>query len=322
MAVLLGNSVLQILVGLIVGVEQSLVSVGVGILLQSSDAANSSSQISSLGIVTDVQSGDSTVSILLDVGNNSAAGSILGQSANQVLQGGDGLIHRRGVIGVRLNPGSNLSQSIQRLLGALGDQLGSQLLIGNGAGRLAGISTNQSGQLAIGGVQISLVSLAVDLGLQGSLQLGLAHLILRCQSAQISNVAGNLCDLSIGVVLHGLAGRNSGVVSASTDRGGVALDYDSPDRAVVNLANTGISVDIQHALCGSSRLTRSIGVQTYALSILLITEVQLASVVGQVEAISVADGRQASLITMVHKFVVLSHSDSSFLLTYCGLVYL
>lgn len=58
-AVLLGNSVLQILVGLIVGVEQSLVSVGVGILLQSSDAANSSSQVSSLGIVTDVQSGDS-----------------------------------------------------------------------------------------------------------------------------------------------------------------------------------------------------------------------------------------------------------------------
>ena len=56
-AVLLGNSVLQILVGLIVGVEQGLVSVGVGILLQSSDAANSSSQVSSLGIVTDVQSG-------------------------------------------------------------------------------------------------------------------------------------------------------------------------------------------------------------------------------------------------------------------------
>jgi len=51
-AVLLGNSVLQILVGLIVGVEQSLVSVGVGILLQSSDAANSSSQVSSLGIVS------------------------------------------------------------------------------------------------------------------------------------------------------------------------------------------------------------------------------------------------------------------------------
>ena len=319
---LLGNSVFQILVGLIVGVEQGLVSVGVGILLQSSDAANSSSQVSSLGIVTDVQSGDSAVSILLDVGNHSVADSPLGQSANQVLQGGDSLIHRRGVIGVRLNPSGDLGQSIQRLLGALGDQLGSQLLIGNGTGRLTGISTNQSGQLAIGGIQIGLFSLAVDLGLQGSLQLGLAHLVLLCQSAQTINNAGNLCDLRIGVVLHSLAGRHSAVISVLADSGSITLDHNDPSGAIVDLANTGIGIDIDHALGRSGRLTLSAGIETDALTVLLVTEIQLAGVVGQVEATSVADGRQVNLITMVHKFVVLSHSNSSFLLTYCGLVYL
>ena len=322
MAVLLGNSVLQILVGLIVGVEQSLVSVGVGILLQSSDAANSSSQVSSLGIVTDVQSGDSAVSILLDVGNHGVADSSLGQSANQVLQGGDSLIHRRGVIGVRLNPSGDLGQSIQRLLGALRDQLGSQLLIGDGTGRLTGISTNQSGQLAIGGVQIGLFSLAVDLGLQGSLQLGLAHLVFLCQSAQTINNAGNFCDLRIGVVLHRLAGRHSAVISVLADSGSITLDHNNPSGAIVDLANTGIGIDIDHALGRSGRLTLSAGIETDALTVLLVTEIQLAGVVSQVEATSITNGRQVGLVTMVHEFVVCSHSISSFLLTYCGLIYL
>ena len=219
---------------------------------------------------------------------------------------------------MRLNPSGDLGQSIQRLLGALGDQLGSQLLIGNGTGRLTGISTNQSGQLAIGGVQ----SLAVDLGLQGSLQLGLAHLVLLCQSAQTINNAGNLCDLRIGVVLHSLACRHSAVISVLADSGSITLDHNNPSGAIVDLANTGIGIDIDHALGRSGRLTLSAGIETDALTVLLVTEIQLAGVVSQVEATSITNGRQVSLVTMVHEFIVCSHSISSFLLTYCGLVYL
>ena len=76
-----------------------------------------------------------------------------------------------------LNPLSNLSQSIQGLLGALGDQLSGQLLVGDGAGALTSIRTDQSGQIGAG-------SLAVQHSLQSGIQIGLRDLSLVGQGRQ------------------------------------------------------------------------------------------------------------------------------------------
>ena len=86
-----------------------------------------------------------------------------------------------------LNPLSNLSQSIQGLLGALGDQLSSQLLVGDGAGALTSILTDQSGQIGAG-------SLAVQHSLQSGIQIGLRDLSLVGQGRQTRHrniLAGN-----------------------------------------------------------------------------------------------------------------------------------
>ena len=86
-----------------------------------------------------------------------------------------------------LNPLSNLSQSIQGLLGALGDQLSGQLLVGDGAGALTSIRTDQSGQIGAG-------SLAVQHSLQSGIQIGLRDLSLVGQGRQTRHrniLAGN-----------------------------------------------------------------------------------------------------------------------------------
>nr|DAG09071.1 MAG TPA: hypothetical protein [Caudoviricetes sp.] len=108
-------------------------------------------------------------------------------TGNDTVQLGDGSIHRGSVIGVILNPLSNLSQSIQGLLGAIGDQLSSQLLVGDGTGALTSILTDQSGQIGAG-------SLAVQNSLQSSIQIGLRNLSLVGQSGQTRHrniLAGN-----------------------------------------------------------------------------------------------------------------------------------
>src|SRR5699024_2958772 len=87
------------------------------------------------------------------------------------LQLGDGGVHSTGIIRVILNPVGNLLKGVQAVLGIVGNQLCGQLLIGDGAGALAGVGANQG----------------ADAGhnrLESGIEVSLRHLRLVGQSSQ------------------------------------------------------------------------------------------------------------------------------------------
>ena len=113
-----------------------------------------------------------------------------------------------------MNPGCNLCQGIQGVLGLSGDELGSQLFVGNGADALAGISADQ-------GVNGGLVGLAINLRGQSGFQIRLSNLVLRCQSAQALDRTGHdIGNLVVHILLHGGVRNVILFVAQITDSGG------------------------------------------------------------------------------------------------------
>ena len=92
---------------------------------------------------------------------------------------------------MRLNPCGDFCQSIQRLIGILRDELLCQLLVGNGAGGLAGVSADQ-------GVNIGLCGICGILGGLDVGVLGALGLIGVCQVKSVDGITHSLRHRTLG----------------------------------------------------------------------------------------------------------------------------
>ena len=162
--------------------------------------------------------GQGSGQLALDGGNHSGVVILLtADTSHNAVKLGDGGVHRRSVIRMLLNPVGNLSQSVQRILSALGNQLGSQFLVGDGADALAGVRANQ-------GVHIGLGGLRSQHGGQSGVEVRLGHLSLVGQSSQ--TLDRNVCAVDSQSAV-GSAGGNQDVHHLIGDSQSGAVDLDA-----------------------------------------------------------------------------------------------
>ena len=207
--------------------------------------------------------------LALDGGHHGGVVVILTADAgNDAVELGDGGVHGGGVIGVVLNPLGDLSQSVQGLLRALGDQLGSQLLVGDGADALAGVGADQ-------GVHIRLGGLGGQNSRQGGVQVRLRNLSLVGQGSQTLHRHVGAID---GQGAVGGAGADQDVNHLVGDGQGSAVDLDAHQRLRLDSVDLGLGALGQHLQLVKSGVLRHIHVPLKNICLRLFAENSIENV--------------------------------------------
>ena len=187
------------------------------------------------GALRDVRQGRRDLAV--NGGNHSGIGvALTADACGNGLELADGGVHRRGVIGVILNPLGDLSQGVQGILGALRNQLRGQLLIGDGTGALSGVGADQGSQISAGG-------LGVQNRLQSGVQISLRHLSLVGQSGKPLHRHINTVDSNSAV---SSAGGDQDVHHLVGDGQRCAVDLNAHQRLGFDLVDLSLGALGQH----------------------------------------------------------------------------